>query len=106
MALCRLRRPVEEPDMATEDRLHAAVWVFHAAVQRRDGIELRLRRGELDADLQDRSLTAAEAVVQARVALYKLLIAEGWSPPNWVAQDIAYDDRVLSQASYEAVPER
>jgi hypothetical protein len=92
--------------MATEDRLHSAVWAFHAAVQRRDGIELRLRRGELDADLQDRSLSAAEAVVQARVALYKMLIDEGWSPPHWVAQDIEYDDTVLRQSSYEVLPER
>src|SRR3954462_13017541 len=106
MALRVVLRTAEAEGMATEDRLHAAVWAFHAAVQRRDGIELRLRRGELDADLQDRSLSASEAVVQARVALYKMLIDEGWSPPDWVAQDIEYDDTVLSQASYEVLPER
>ena len=89
-----------------EDRLHAAVWAFHAAVQRRDGIEARLRRGELDDDLKDRSLSASEAVVEARVALYKMLIGEGWTPPLWVAQDIAYDDSVLRQPSYEPVLER
>jgi hypothetical protein len=89
-----------------EDRLHAAVWAFHAAVQRRDGIEARLRRGELDADLKDRSLSASEAVVAARVALYKMLMSEGWTPPPWVAQDIAYDDTVLLQESYEPALER
>ena len=89
----------------TEDRLHAAVWTFHAAVQRRDGIESRLRRGELDADLQDRSLSASEAVVEARIALYKLLISEGWVPPPMVVQDMEYDDQVLRQASLETLVE-
>src|SRR3954471_10748401 len=101
-----MSRPAEALSMATEDRLHSAVWAFHAAGQRRDGMELRLRRGELDADLQDRSLSAAEAVVEARVALYKMLIDEGWSPPNWVAHDIEYDDTVLNQPSCEVLPER
>ena len=76
-----------------EDRLHAVVWAFHTAVQRRDGIELRLRRGELDADLQDRSLSAAEAVVEARIALYRLLISEGWTPPATIVSRSAYVSR-------------
>lgn len=88
-----------------EDRFHAVVWAFHTAVQRRDGIELRLRRGELDAELQDRSLSAAEAVVEARIALYRLLISEGWTPPPAVVQDIEYDDAVLRQASLEVLLE-
>jgi hypothetical protein len=82
-----------------EQRLHTAMWAFHAAVQRRDGVEARLRRGEIDADLYDRSLTAAEAMVKARVGLYRLLVAEGWTPPPAVARDIAYDDSLLSQPS-------
>lgn len=82
-----------------EDRLHTAVWAFHAAVQRRDGVEARLRRGEMDADLYDRSLSASEAVVHARIALYRLLIAEGWTPPESVARDISYDDSLLRQES-------
>ena len=45
-----------------EERLHSAVWTFHNAVQRRDGVETRLRRGEVDEDLYSRTLTAAEAV--------------------------------------------
>ena len=90
---------------AREDRLHAVIWAFHAAVQRRDGIEARLRRGELDADLQDRSLAAAEAVVQARVALYRLLITEGWVPPPTVAQDVELDMSLLRQASVEVLVE-
>jgi hypothetical protein len=88
-----------------EDRLHAVVWAFHTAVQRRDGIELRLRRGELDADLQDRSLSAAEAVVEARIAMYRMLIAEGWTPPAAIVQDMEYDDAVLRQASLESLLE-
>ena len=88
-----------------EDRLHAVLWSFHSAVQRRDGIELRLRRGELDGELQDRSLQAAEAVVAARVSLYRLLISAGWTPPPVVVQDIQYDDALLRQASLENVLE-
>jgi len=82
---------------STEDRLHQAVWAFHAAVQRRDGVEARLRRGELDAELYDRTLTAAEAVVASRLALYRHLIAEGWTPPPSVAHDIALDDTLLHE---------
>ena len=82
-----------------EARLHAAVWAFHTAVQRRDGVEARLRRGEHGPELLDRSLTAAEAVVQARVELYRLLMADGWIPPPTVASDIAYDDAVLHQSA-------
>ncbi len=82
-----------------EHRLHAAVWAFHSAVQRREGVEARLRRGELDGDLYDRSLTAAQAVVQARVELYRLLIAEGWTPPPGVVRDIEYDDSLLRQSA-------
>ena len=83
----------------SEDRLHNAVWAFHTAVQRRDGVEARLRRGELDGELYDRSLRAAESVVQSRIALYRLLIAEGWTPPPTVVRDLAYDDSLLSQES-------
>jgi hypothetical protein len=82
-----------------EERLHQAVWAYHAAVQRRDGVEARLRRGEIDADLYDRSLSAAEAVTEARITLYKLLIDEGWTPPVAVAQDLAHDTALLREQS-------
>lgn len=82
-----------------EARLHDAVWAFHTAVQRRDGIEARLRTGDHDPDLLDRSLPAAEAVVAARIELYRLLMADGWIPPPAVASDIEYDDNVLHQAA-------
>jgi hypothetical protein len=62
-------------------------------------VEGRLRRGELDAELYDRSLTAAEAVVQARIGLYRLLISEGWTPPDSIAKDISYDDSLLDEES-------
>lgn len=90
---------------AREDRLHAAVWAFHAAVQRRDGIESRLRRGELDADLQDRSLVASESVVEARIALYRLLVSEGWVPPPAVASEMDFDDSLLRERSVEVLVE-
>src|SRR3954468_12314453 len=105
MALHRLGCSADDKSMTglRQDDLHAALWTFHTAVQRRDGIELRLRRGELDADLQDRSLSACEAVVEARIALYRLLISEGWTPPPAIVQDIEYDDAVLRQQSLESL---
>lgn len=78
-----------------EQRLTEALWTYHAAVQKRDGIEARIHRGDLDRLLLDRTLEAAERVVAARVALYRVLMDEGWQPPDVVAQDIAYDDEVL-----------
>ena len=86
--------------MTSEERLHQAVWAFHAAVQRRDGVEARLRRGEMDTDLMDRSLAAADAVTEARLGLFKLLIEEGWTPPPSLVQDIQHDDALLRQQSY------
>jgi hypothetical protein len=83
----------------TEDQLHAALWAFHTAVQRRDGVEARLRRGEIDVDLYDRSLHASEAVMGSRLALYRLLIDQGWTPPRHVIEDIAYDNSVLHEAA-------
>lgn len=86
-----------------EERLHASVWAFHAAVQRRDGIEARIRSGQPDIDLRDRSLTAAEAVVEARNALYRTLIAEGWTPPPSIAAEMAFDEGLLRQRSTEVL---
>ncbi|MCU1601297.1 MAG: hypothetical protein JWO22_2006 [Frankiales bacterium] len=88
-----------------EESLHAVVWAYHAAVQRRDGIEARLRNGEHDHDLRDRSLSAAECVVEARIALYRLLMTEGWIPPPVVAHAIELDDRLLRQQSREILVE-
>lgn len=82
----------------TEDELHAAMWRYHDAVQRRDGIEQRLRNGETREDLYVASLSAAEAVVSTRVALFHLLLDAGWLPPPRVARDIAYDDALLHEA--------
>ena len=84
---------------SVEHQLHTAIWAYHNAVQRRDGVESRLRRGELDAELYDRTLAASEAVLKARLALYRILIADGWTPPPPVLQDIHYDDSLLRQAA-------
>ncbi|MGZ6827037.1 MAG: hypothetical protein ACXVGH_09615 [Mycobacteriales bacterium] len=73
---------------STEERLHVAVWAFHAAVQRRDGVAARLRRGDDDPELLDRSVAAAESVDLARLALYRLLVSEGWTPPADVAAEL------------------
>ncbi len=77
-------------------RLVEHFWSWHNALLRRDGIERRMRRGELDRDLFDRSLSAAEAVLQARAGLYRHLMAAGWTPPPAVVQDLAYDEDLLA----------
>jgi len=75
-----------------QDELHVRSQVLHAAIQRSEGIEARIRRGELHEDLLRRSEEAAEAVVAARVALYRLLMEAGWVPPDTVVRDVAFDD--------------
>jgi hypothetical protein len=80
-----------------DHELLSRFWSLHAAVVRRDGIEERLRSGQADTALLDRSLLAAEAVLEARVALYRCLMARGWRPPDSLVRDIAYDDAVLAE---------
>ena len=84
-----------------DDRDHALLtrfWALHAAVIRRDGLEERLRAsGSPGRDLLERSLASAEAVVAARAALFRHLMAEGWTPPDAVVRDLVYDEIVLSE---------
>ena len=73
-------------------------WALHAAVIRRDGLEQRMRSGlPLDQEVLDRSLAAAEAVLDARTQLYRHLIDSGWTPPDALVRDLAYDEIVLSE---------
>lgn len=79
-------------------QLLSRFWGLHAAIIRRDGLEGRMRSGQpLDQDLVDRSLTAAEAVLEARAALYRHLMETGWTPPEPVVKDLVYDEIVLSE---------
>jgi len=84
-----------------EDRDHALLsrfWALHAAVIRRDGIEARMRSGlPVDQELLDRSLAAAEGVIAARAGLFRHLMDAGWTPPETVVKDLAYDEIVLSE---------
>lgn len=84
-----------------EDRDHVLLdrfWALHAAVIRRDGIEARMRSGlPIDQEMLDRSLTAAEGVMEARSALFRHLMEAGWTPPDTVVKDLLYDETVLSQ---------
>lgn len=85
----------------SEDRDHELLgrfWALHAAVIRRDGLEDKLRSGlQVDPDVLDRSLAAAEGVIEARAALYRYLMDAGWTPPNAVVKDLVYDEIVLSE---------
>jgi hypothetical protein len=78
-----------------ESSLHEVIWSFHDALQRRDGLEDRLRRGQATPDLAQRSLAASEAVVHARLALYRVLLAQGWTPPSSVIRQLGLDSQLL-----------
>jgi hypothetical protein len=81
-----------------DNALLSRFWALHAAVIRRDGLEDRMRSGlPIDEDLLDRSLAAAEAVLEARLALYRYLMDRGWRPPDTVVRDLAYDEIVLRE---------
>ncbi len=81
-----------------DQELLSRFWALHAAIIARDGIEQRMRSGgPIDRDLLDRSLAAAEAVLEARAGLYRHLMASGWTPPNAVVKDLVYDEIVLAE---------
>ena len=82
-----------------EDELHAAIWALHDALQRRDGIEERLRAGDPDTRLYDRGLAASEAVVHARLSLYEVLMRQGWRPPSHLAEKVHLDAQLMTEAS-------
>jgi hypothetical protein len=77
--------------------LLSCFWALHAATIRRDGLDARMRAGQLDEDTLDRSLAAAESVLAARTALYRQLMSLGWTPPDHVIRDVEYDEIVLSE---------
>jgi hypothetical protein len=77
--------------------LLSCFWALHAATIRRDGLESRMRAGQLDEDTLDRSLAAAEAVLSARTALYRQMMSLGWTPPDTVVRDVEYDEIVLAE---------
>jgi len=82
-----------------EERLHEASWALHDALQRRDGIEQRLRDGDPDPGLYDRGLAASEAVVHARLALYRVLITQGWTPPAGLMAQVDLDEQLMAEPS-------
>lgn len=68
---------------------------YHAAVIRSDGLQGKLRQTPGDEGLLDRSLIAAEQVIEARAALYRGLMDLGWTPPPTVADSLRTDLEVL-----------
>ncbi len=52
------------------------------------------------------TLEAVEDVLQARLGLYRCLIAIGWVPPPRVATAIRLDDQLLHEPSHEGRVER
>jgi hypothetical protein len=82
-----------------EDDLHEAIWALHDALQRRDGIEERLRGGDADPELYGRGLVASEAVLHARMQLYRVLLGQGWTAPPAVATQLQLDSHLVREAS-------
>ena len=78
-----------------DDPLLPLMAAYHAAVIRSDGLQTKLRSALGDEDLLGRSLTAAEAVIEARAALYRALMDLGWTPPPLVADALRTDLEVL-----------
>lgn len=68
---------------------------YHAAIIRSDGLRDKLKEGSNDPGLLDRSLVAAEQVIEARAALYRGLIELGWTPPSLIADNLRTDLEVL-----------
>ena len=68
---------------------------YHAAVIRSDGLQAKLRVHAGDSDLLDRSLVAAEQVIEARAALYRGLMDLGWAPPPTVVDNLEHDVALL-----------
>jgi hypothetical protein len=88
---------------ADEDQLHAAIWALHDALQRRDGVEERLRTQPPDENLYAFGLAASEAVVAARLALYRLLITQGWTPPPGLAEQVDLDAHLMTEPSEQLI---
>ena len=84
-------------ELEQDKDLLSCFWALHAATIRRDGLDTRMRAGQLDEDTLERSLAAAESVLQARTALYRHLMQLGWTPPDAVVRDMEYDEIVLSE---------
>ena len=78
-----------------DDPLLPLMAAYHAAVIRSDGLQTKLRDALGDEDLAGRSLYAAEAVIEARAALYRGLMDRGWTPPPVVTEALRTDLAVL-----------
>ncbi|MCU1672193.1 MAG: hypothetical protein JWN77_306 [Frankiales bacterium] len=78
-----------------DDPLLPLLAAYHAAVIRSDGLQDKLRRGRGDEETLDRSLVAAEQVIEARAALYRGLMDLGWTPPPVVVDNLQTDIEVL-----------
>lgn len=78
-----------------DDPLLPLMTAYQAAVVRSDGLRSKMRGNAGDTDLLDRSLAAAEQVIQTRAALHRGLIDLGWTPPKAVADNLHLDDAVL-----------
>ncbi|MEO6205313.1 MAG: hypothetical protein ABIO67_08030 [Mycobacteriales bacterium] len=78
-----------------DDPLLTLFTTYQAAVVRSSGLQERLRHAAGDADLLDRSLFAAEQVIESRAAFYRGLMNLGWTPPARIVADLNHDSELL-----------
>jgi hypothetical protein len=90
-------------DSSANDTFTAACALYVSAVGLNDAaLELRSSDAPTDAITLAESLTAAMDVSLARGALYEVLIAEGWTPPERVTSGMLADQHLRHQGSGSA----
>lgn len=82
--------PAPDPD----DELFGCVEEYRRATDALRAAEHAVRDGHADADGH---LAAAEAVIAARLAFVRCLVAAGWTPPPDAAAAVALDDAIAEQ---------
>jgi hypothetical protein len=88
---------------ALNDAFTAACALYVASVTLNDAaLVLRSSDAPTDAVALAGSLTAAMDVSMARGALYEVLIAEGWTPPERVTGRMLADQRLLHEGTGSA----
>ncbi len=78
-----------------DDPLLTLFTTYQAAVVRSSGLQQRLREAAGDAELLDRSLFAAEQVIESRAAFYRGHMDLGWTPPPRVLLALAHASELL-----------
>jgi hypothetical protein len=79
-----------------ESSLFACVADYHRATESLRTAEAAVRDGS-GADAAEEHLSAAEAVIAARLAFVRCLVKAGWTPPPEAAASAALDDAIAEE---------